>query len=187
MEEIIKRRYPNSLPALILAASSAPGVAQPNTDESPRKQSPSYAYLENQVKKLQSQLEERDDESSRRIRAIEQKYNAMKLDYEERIKELEQSLKLANEKPRPSAHPHTHAQALEKELAAVQEGDRRRIGELESEISVLQETLARLSSLQAHVKNKKRYAVIYKARLRRGSAFPEPHLGLFLTFKVIKS
>ncbi|XP_031560338.1 centrosomal protein of 162 kDa-like isoform X2 [Actinia tenebrosa] len=156
MEEIIKRRYPNSLPALILAASSVPGVAQQTTDESPKKQPPSYVFLENQVKKLQSQLEEKDDEASRRIRAIEQKYNAMKFDYEERIKELEQSLKLANEKPRPSAHPHTHAQALEKELAAVREGDRRRIEELESEISVLQEALGRMSSLQAHVKNKKK-------------------------------
>jgi protein QN1 len=155
--KIIKRRYPNSLPALIFAAASAPGVAQPTTNESPKKQSPSYLYLEHQVKKLESQLEEKDDEGSRRIRAIEQKYNAMKLDYEERIKELENNLKRANEKPRPSTHPHTHAHALEKELAAVREGDRRRISELESEISVLQDALSRVSSLQAHAKNKKRY------------------------------
>lgn len=155
MEEIIKRRYPNSLPALIFAAASAPGIAQPTQDESPQKQSPSYVFLEQQVKKLQKQLEEKDGEGGRLLRALEQKHNAMKLDYEERIKELERSLERANEKPK-SGHPHTSAHALEKELAAVREGDRRRIVELENEVSVLQEALSRASTLQAHAKNKKR-------------------------------
>lgn len=155
MEEIIKRRYPNSLPALIFAAASAPGLAQQVQDESPKKQSPSYVYLEQQVKKLGKQLEEKDEEGSRVLRALEQKHNAMKLDYEERNRGLEQNLQRANQKPK-HAHPHTHAHALENELAAVREGDRRRISELENEVSVLQEALSRAATIQSHVKTKKK-------------------------------
>lgn len=156
MEEIIKRRYPNSLPALIFAAASAPGLAQPAQEESPKKQSPSYLFLEQQVKKLVKQLEERDEESSRVLRALEQKYNAIKIDYEERIKQLEQSLEQAKQKPRRDHSNKTIAHAMEDQLAAVREDDRRRIKELEDEVSVLQEALSRATTIQNYTKNKKR-------------------------------
>ncbi|EDO46717.1 predicted protein, partial [Nematostella vectensis] len=158
MEEIIKRRYPNSLPALIFAAASAPGSAQPSMPEtSPVKQSPSYVFLENRVKKLEKELEENDDEANKRIRAIEQKYNAMRFDYDERVKSLEQELAAANERVKLSVHPRkAHAQALEQEFAAAQAGDRRRIAELESEVGVLQDALAQASSLKAHQDKGKR-------------------------------
>ena len=70
MEEIIKRRYPNSLPALIYAAASAPGHPQVVTADSPRKHSPTYAFLENRVKKLEVELENKDEEASKRIDAL---------------------------------------------------------------------------------------------------------------------
>lgn len=142
MEEIIRRRYPNSLPALIYAAASAPGHAQPIKEDTPKKQSPSYAFLENRVKKLENELEEKDEEASKRIRVIEQKYNAMKFGYEERMKELEKELDLAAGRLKDASHAHAHA--LEKELSSNQ----RLVKERRTEVQVLQDALAKAGAAE---------------------------------------
>ena len=36
------------------------------------------------------ELEDKDEEASKRIRCVEQKYNALRLEYEDRVKDLEQ-------------------------------------------------------------------------------------------------
>lgn len=145
MEEIIKRRYPNSLPALIYAAASAPGQAQVATDDPSKKQSPSYLFLENKVKKLEKELEERDEEDNKRIRTVEQKYNSMRLEYEERIKELERELRAANDKTISLAKPHTHLQDLEQELKAARENHQQKVRDMQTEIDVLREALTRVN------------------------------------------
>ena len=71
MEGIIKKRHPNSLPALIWAANST-------TDTSPQKTT-SVQFLEKQIKKLESELDTKDEEAKRDLRVMEQKYNAMKV------------------------------------------------------------------------------------------------------------
>ena len=144
MEEIIKRRYPNSLPALIYAAASAPGQAQVVTEDSSKKQSPSYLFLENKVKKLEKELEERDEEDDKRIRTVEQKYNSMRLDYEERIKVLERELRAASDKTISLAKPHAHLQDLEQELKAARENHQQKVRDMQTELDVLREALTKV-------------------------------------------
>ena len=149
MEEIIKRRYPNSLPALIYAAASAPGQAQPVTTESPRKQSPTYAFLENRVKKLETELENKDDEASKRIRCVEQKYNALRMEYEDRIKDLEKDLHSAHERYENASRSNTRVNLLEEELQTVREGNEERVQQLQTEIQVLQDALSKATAAES--------------------------------------
>lgn len=148
MEEIIKRRYPNSLPALIYAAASAPGHAQPVANESPRKQSPTYAFLENRVNKLETELENKDDEASKRIRCVEQKYNALKMEYEDRIKDLEKDLQSANERYENTSRSNTRVKLLEEELQTEREGNEQRVQQLQTEIQVLQDALSKATAAE---------------------------------------
>ena len=146
MEEIIKRRYPNSLPALIYAAASAPGHAQPVTTESPRKQSPTYAFLENRVKKLETELENKDEEASKRIRCVEQKYNALRMEYEDRIKDLEKDLQGARELYDNASRANTRVELLEEEMQTVREGNEERVQQLQTEVQVLQDALSKVTA-----------------------------------------
>ena len=70
MEQIIRRRHPNSLPALMMTAAS--------TMEASSK-SPSILVLEKQIKHLQEQLEVKDEQANTMLRAMEQKYNSVKV------------------------------------------------------------------------------------------------------------
>lgn len=148
MEEIIKRRYPNSLPALIYAAASAPGHAQVVTADSPRKHSPTYAFLENRVKKLEVELENKDEEASKRIRCVEQKYNSLKMEYEDRIKELETDLQTANNRSQTASYSNTRVPVLEAELQTVRTENEQKIKHLETEILVLQDALAKATATE---------------------------------------
>lgn len=69
MEGILKRRYPNSLPALILAASAAGDIADRNTVE----------FMEKRIKKLEADLEGRDEEAKKSLRTMEQQFQKMKV------------------------------------------------------------------------------------------------------------
>ena len=72
MEGIIRKRHPNSLPVLMWAASNTPDQTQTSS-------SLSSQFLENRIKKLEKELEEKDEEGKKGIRVLEQKYNAMKV------------------------------------------------------------------------------------------------------------
>lgn len=148
MEEIIKRRYPNSLPALIYAAASAPGQAQPLTTESPRKHSPTYAFLENRVKKLEAELEDKDEEASKRIRCVEQKYNSLRLEYEDRVKDLEQDLQRANERNEKTVRSNTRTKIFEEELQRAREANDEKVKLLQTEIEVLQDALSKATTAE---------------------------------------
>lgn len=70
MEGILKRRYPNSLPALILAASAAGGdTVDINTVE----------FMERRIKKLEVDLEGKDEEAKKSLRTMEQQFQKMKV------------------------------------------------------------------------------------------------------------
>ena len=53
------------------AASSAP--------EPEGKKPASVEYLENRIRKLEAELDEKDEEAKRSLRVVEQKYNTMKV------------------------------------------------------------------------------------------------------------
>jgi len=71
MENIIRKRHPNSLPALIWAAASIP-------DDLTTKP-PSVAFLEGRVRKLETELASKDQDAKKSMRALEQKYNSVKV------------------------------------------------------------------------------------------------------------
>ena len=148
MEEIIKRRYPNSLPALIYAAASAPGHAQAVTTESPRKQSPTYAFLENRVKKLEAELEDKDEDASKRIRCVEQKYNVLRMEYEDRIKDLERDLQSAQDRYDTVSRSNTRVKILEEELQTVHAENESKVRQLKTEVQVLQDALSKAESME---------------------------------------
>ncbi|XP_064629139.1 centrosomal protein of 162 kDa-like [Lineus longissimus] len=135
LENILKKRHPNSLPALMWAASAAPET---------QTKSPTVEYLENRVKKLEDELSEQNEDGSKGIRVLEQKYNAMKFQYEERINELDEQLKQFTA---PTEHyPHTHSVALQKELETVRERCRRKVAEKEIEVERLNKELTSLKN-----------------------------------------
>ena len=150
MEEIIKRRYPNSLPALIYASASAPGDTR--VYEPPEK-STADQFLEKRIKKLEQELEEKDAETARKIRTVEQRYNAMSLQYEEHIRSLENNLSDANRKYKSRQSPG-HMLDLERELGDVLEQSGKKIAELESEIKFLSGELQSARTQNKQNKNK---------------------------------
>lgn len=77
METIIRRRFPNSISALIYAASHIEGEG--GEQKGGKEPTPSVLYFEKKVHKLEHELEERDAEHSRRVRALQQQYTAMEV------------------------------------------------------------------------------------------------------------
>lgn len=96
MEGILKRRYPNSLPALILAASAAGGDSvDRNTVE----------FMERRIKKLEADLEGKDEEAKKSLRTMEQQFQKMK------VSVLQGSRDGVWEQVIPSSHFNTHLRA----------------------------------------------------------------------------
>lgn len=77
MEGILKRRYPNSLPALIYAAAAA---AEKTNDLSAKTNT--VEFLERRIKKLETELEGKDDEAKKSLRAMEQQFQKIKVKVE---------------------------------------------------------------------------------------------------------
>lgn len=73
MEQIIRRRHPNSLPAMIMTAALA------SDDTSSLERTPTVIVLEGQVKKLEAELETKDQEAEIMLRSVEQKYHTLKV------------------------------------------------------------------------------------------------------------
>ncbi|NWY38479.1 CE162 protein, partial [Sylvia atricapilla] len=132
MEGIIKRRYPNSLPALIYAAAAAEKMndlsAKTNTVE----------FLERRIKKLETELEGKDDEAKKSLRAMEQQFQKIKIQYEQRVAELEQLLayEFMNETPKLNGDKTTSTE-LEQELQNLKRTHQITVGSLQTEIENL--------------------------------------------------
>uniref|UniRef100_A0A8C5KJ83 Centrosomal protein of 162 kDa n=1 Tax=Jaculus jaculus TaxID=51337 RepID=A0A8C5KJ83_JACJA len=135
MEGILKRRYPNSLPALILAASAAGDAVDRNTVE----------FMEKRIQKLEADLEGKDEEAKKSLRAMEQQFQKMKIQYEQRLEEQEQLLahKL-KEAPQNQRDSSARLKELESELADVKEAHQVTVRKLEAEIDVLKHENAKL-------------------------------------------
>ncbi|XP_050996153.1 centrosomal protein of 162 kDa [Acomys russatus] len=129
MEGILKRRYPNSLPALILAASAAGGDSvDRNTVE----------FMERRIKKLEADLEGKDEEAKKSLRTMEQQFQKMKIQYEQRLEEQEQLLARGRREAPQNQHGSlARLQALETELGDVKEAHETTVRKLEAEIDAL--------------------------------------------------
>ncbi|XP_044613171.2 centrosomal protein of 162 kDa isoform X4 [Equus asinus] len=135
MEGILKRRYPNSLPALILAASAATDTVDRNTVE----------FMEKRIKKLEADLEGKDEEAKKSLRTMEQQFQKMKIQYEQRLEEQEQLLACKlKEAPQSQHDSSSRVKALEKELSDLKEAHQLTVRNLEAEIDVLKHRNAEL-------------------------------------------
>ncbi|XP_057624532.1 centrosomal protein of 162 kDa isoform X2 [Chionomys nivalis] len=135
MEGILKRRYPNSLPALILAASAAGDSVDRNTVE----------FMERRIKKLEADLEGKDEEAKKSLRTMEQQFQKMKIQYEQRLEEQEQLLAhRLKEAPQNQHNSSSRLKALETELGEIKEAHQVTVKKLEDEIDVLKHQNAEL-------------------------------------------
>lgn len=136
MENIMKKRHPNSLPVLMWAASN--GITADEHGSKP----PSVEYLEGRIRKLETQLEDKDDASRRSFRALEQKYNLATMKYESRINELERDISRYQRDLESEVHPHTTLLALQREFDSVKERHRKEVAEMEERMSSLTRELS---------------------------------------------
>ncbi|XP_047590021.1 centrosomal protein of 162 kDa isoform X1 [Lutra lutra] len=135
MEGILKRRYPNSLPALILAASAAGDTVDRNTVD----------FMEKRIKKLEADLEGRDEEAKKSLRTMEQQFQKMKIQYEQRLEEQEQLLACRlKEASQNQSDSSRRAEALEKELDDIKDAHQITVKKLEAEIDTLKHQNAKL-------------------------------------------
>ncbi|XP_051263216.1 centrosomal protein of 162 kDa isoform X2 [Dicentrarchus labrax] len=145
LEQILRRRNPNSLPALIYAAATAGG----REDVDAAKTSPPSrisALLERRIQRLEAELESHDEEAKRSLRAMEQQFHRIKLRYEQQISELEQQLE---QKPQleaansaAGAEPWlSQVRLLEEELQRVKESHQEKDKSLQDQIESLQQQL----------------------------------------------
>nr|KAF6504357.1 centrosomal protein 162 [Rousettus aegyptiacus] len=134
MEGILKRRYPNSLPALILAASAAGDTVDRNTVE----------FMEKRIKKLEADLEGKDEEAKKSLRTMEQQFQKMKIQYEQRLEEQEQLLACKLKEAPQNQRDKSRVKALEKELDDIKEAHQITVRNLEAEIDTLKHQNAEL-------------------------------------------
>ncbi|NXI45312.1 CE162 protein, partial [Galbula dea] len=132
MEGILKRRYPNSLPALIYAAAAA----EKTNDLSAKTQT--VDFLERRIKKLETELEGKDEEAKRSLRAMEQQFQKIKIQYEQRLVELEQLLayKFMSEPPKLNGDKASPTE-LQQELQNLNKTHEITIKNLQAEIESL--------------------------------------------------
>ncbi|XP_072106366.1 centrosomal protein of 162 kDa isoform X2 [Mobula birostris] len=137
MEEIIRRRYPNSLPALIYAAASIPDASLENEGKLH-----SRVFLEKRVKKLEADLEGKDEETKKCLRTMEQQFQKIKIQYEQRVSELEQLLmqKLIHEEERLD-DPDPKMKILEEEILKLKEAHKSKENRLRGDIEKLKNQL----------------------------------------------
>ncbi|RLW12288.1 hypothetical protein DV515_00000861 [Chloebia gouldiae] len=161
MEGILKRRYPNSLPALIFAAAAAEKTndlsAKTNTVE----------FLERRIKKLETELEGKDDEAKKSLRAMEQQFQKIKIQYEQRLAELEQLLacEFINETPKLNGDKATSAE-LEQELQNLKKTHQITVGNLQTEIENLK---SQNSQLKLRSKNDNKDLESMDSKMKQGS------------------
>ncbi|GFN80805.1 centrosomal protein of 162 kda-like, partial [Plakobranchus ocellatus] len=159
MEQVIRRRHPNSLPAMMMVAARVPDSVLTEDNASGIGNAGggrTVQVLETRVKKLEAELEGKDESAQRDLRAMEQKYNHVKLQFEERIADLEKQLSLCRDQD--SNHiegkgllpqrPHSHALALERELDQVRDRARKQVAEAQAQVDRLSAELNKVKKNQ---------------------------------------
>uniref|UniRef100_A0A3B3YGH0 Centrosomal protein of 162 kDa n=1 Tax=Poecilia mexicana TaxID=48701 RepID=A0A3B3YGH0_9TELE len=156
LEQILRSRNPNSLPALIYAAAIA-GGGEKATSSGTHPPNTVNVLLERRIQRLESELESHDEEAKRTLRTIEQQFHQIKLCYEQQICELEQQL----EQRQPPAAAATVAevgsdawmckcQFLEEELRRVHDRHQQKDKRLQDQIESLQQQLKHKAQPHQH-------------------------------------
>ncbi|XP_041649990.1 centrosomal protein of 162 kDa isoform X2 [Cheilinus undulatus] len=141
LEQILRHRNPNSLPALIYAAASAGGPEDKNVDKT-SPPSRINTLLERRIQRLEAELESHDEEAKRSLRAMEQQFHRIKLRYEQQISDLEQQLEQKQQQKEAQTETRTsQVQTLEEELQRVKENHQEKEKSLQDQIESLQKQL----------------------------------------------
>ncbi|NXH85798.1 CE162 protein, partial [Edolisoma coerulescens] len=161
MEGILKRRYPNSLPALIYAAAAAEKTNDPSAKTN------TVEFLERRIKKLETELEGKDDEAKKSLRAMEQQFQKIKIQYEQRLAELEQLLayEFMNETPKLNGDKASSTE-LEQELQNLKKTHQITVGSLQTEIENLK---SQNSQLKLRSKNDNKDLESMDSKMKQGS------------------
>ncbi|CAL8287424.1 unnamed protein product [Merluccius merluccius] len=142
LEDILRRRHPNSLPALIYAAAAASGPGGGDTTKTaPPTQVTSL--LERKIERLEAELDSHKEEAKRGLRAMEQQFQRIKLHYEQQISELEQKLVQTRDQESAACGAPPAPPAEGSELQRVMETHRRAELALQEHIQSLQQQLSR--------------------------------------------
>ncbi|XP_073482990.1 centrosomal protein of 162 kDa [Aquarana catesbeiana] len=157
MEAIIKRRHPNSIPAIMYAAAAV-------SETDPSTKSSTVSFLERRIQKLECDLESKDEEAKKSLRSMEQQFQKVKIQYESRINELEELLaqKALNE-PQINLDSTIKVKALEQELSILRDAHHITVMNLQKEI----ETLKEKNSSSEHKTNAKFDEMTEQSRLAR--------------------
>ncbi|XP_036446069.1 centrosomal protein of 162 kDa isoform X2 [Colossoma macropomum] len=142
MEDILRRRHPNSLPALIYAAAAAGGEEGGSSCQQTAPQpSRTAALLERRIHRLEAELEGRDEEAKRSLRAMEQQFQRIKLQYEQQISELEQRLAERSQEHQGdlSQESGTQVEPLQEEMEKLKEAHLCEVNALKAEVASLRE------------------------------------------------
>uniref|UniRef100_A0A3Q1I441 Centrosomal protein of 162 kDa n=1 Tax=Acanthochromis polyacanthus TaxID=80966 RepID=A0A3Q1I441_9TELE len=136
LEQILRNRNPNSLPALIYAAARSAS----HEDVGAAKTSPPSQIaplLERRIQRLEAELESHDEDAKHSLRAMEQQFHRIK------ISELEQQLqqKQQNEGADLSKAWMSKIQTLEEELQREKESNQEKENSLHNLIESLQQQL----------------------------------------------
>ncbi|XP_062322496.1 centrosomal protein of 162 kDa isoform X3 [Osmerus eperlanus] len=135
LEAILRRRNPNSLPALLYAAAGANGAH----DQGGEPPTQTAALLERRVHRLEAELESKDEDAKRSLRTMEQQFQRIKLQYEQQISELERQVAAGTG---PSESWETRVRLLQEELGRLQETQQAREQALQDQVHLLQGQLS---------------------------------------------
>ncbi|KAM4567596.1 centrosomal protein of 162 kDa isoform 2-T2 [Fundulus diaphanus] len=168
LEQILRSRNPNSLPALIYAAATAAGE---ENAASPRTSPPSRinTLLEHRIQRLESELESHDEEAKRTLRAMEQQFHRIKLRYEQQISELEQQQEQRQPAEAAAAGSESwmsKCQILEEELKRVQDSHQEKDNHLQDQIEALQQQLTN-KALPSPGRHQRQAEAAFGARIER--------------------
>jgi hypothetical protein len=104
LEEVLRKKHPNSIPQLIRAARP------------PMEEHAAHAYMSTKIKTLESTLEEKEEEHAKRLRVLRQGFERVKAQHEQRLAQLEVELETKTKKLELSEKPHLRVKELERQL-----------------------------------------------------------------------
>ncbi|KAM7382365.1 hypothetical protein PAMP_002096 [Pampus punctatissimus] len=140
LEQILRRRNPNSLPALIYAAATTGG----QEDEDATRISPPSrisTLLERRILRLEAELESHDEEAKRSLRAMEQQFHRT-MQISELEQQVEQKEQLTAATSACDTQPwESQVRGLEEELQRVKEAHQQKEKSLQDQLESLQQQL----------------------------------------------
>lgn len=124
LEEVLRKKHPNSIPQLIRAARP------------PMEEHAAHAYMSTKIKTLESTLEQKEEEHAKRLRVLRQGFERVKAQHEQRLSQLEVELDAKTKKLELSEKPHLRVKELERQLDDTRSFYTKKLRELNSKLAI---------------------------------------------------